>query len=264
MKISAIQLDLAFDDPLQNEKKIKNEIEKTMEKYHPDTIVLPEMWNVSFFPDNIQTNADKDGKRTKAFLSHLSEKYRVNIVGGTVATVYEEKYYNTSYQFDREGNLIHTYHKVHLFSPSEEHNKFTAGNQLGIFELDGVKVGIATCYDLRFVEWIRLLALSEIEILFIPAAWPNPRVSHWETLLKARAIENQLFVVGVNSVGTTDKLTFCGHSLIVDPAGEVLASSNDNETILNATLDLEKRKTIKEQINVFKDRRPELYNRYSV
>lgn len=262
MKVSAIQLNLAFDNPDQNENKIEKKIKKTMETFQPDTIVLPEMWNVSFFPDDIQKNADQEGKRSKAFLSRLSKMYQVNIVGGTVATVYDDQYYNSSYQFDREGKLVHTYHKVHLFSPSKEQNKFTSGHQLGIFELDGVKVGIATCYDLRFVEWIRLLALADIEILFIPAAWPNPRASHWEILLQARAIENQLFVVGVNSVGTTDKLTFCGHSLIVDPFGEKLATSKNEEVILNATLDLKKRKVTKEQINVFQDRRPDLYKQY--
>lgn len=262
MKVSAIQLDLVLDDPDKNERKVAQRIKEAVETFSPDTIVLSEMWNVSFFPEDLGKNADQEGKRTIALLSQLSRKYHVNIVGGTVATVYEGKYYNSSYQFDREGKLVHTYHKVHLFSPSKEDEKFTPGDTLGIFELDGVKVGIATCYDLRFGEWIRLLALADIEILFIPAAWPNPRVYHWETLLKARAIENQLFVVGVNSVGTTDKLNFCGHSIILDPLGETLSAAQDVETILNASLDLPKRKIVKEQINVFQDRRPDLYDAY--
>lgn len=259
MKISAIQMDLAFNDPVKNEEKIEQLVEDIIQKESPDTIVLPEMWNLSFYPKDVKANADKEGIRSKALLSRLSKTHQVNIVGGTVATISNGQLFNSSYQYDRMGQLIHTYHKVHLFSPSEEDKVFTPGQELGVFELDGIKVGIATCYDLRFVEWIRLLALEEIEILFVPAAWPHPRVSHWQTLLKARAIENQVFVVGVNSIGQANELKFCGHSVILDSLGEALAESAEEETILTAELDLSHRKEIKTQINVFKDRRSELY-----
>lgn len=259
MKISAIQMDLAFNDPDKNEEKIERLVEDVIQKESPDTIVLPEMWNLSFYPKDVKENADKEGIRSKALLSRLSKTYQVNIVGGTVATISNGQLFNSSYQYDRMGQLIHTYHKVHLFSPSKEDKVFTPGHEIGLFELDGVKVGIATCYDLRFVEWIRILALEGIEILFVPAAWPHPRVSHWQTLLKARAIENQFFVVGANSVGKANELTFCGHSVILDPLGEALAESAEEATVLTAELDLSHRKEIKTQINVFKDRRPELY-----
>ncbi|WP_208559236.1 carbon-nitrogen family hydrolase [Marinilactibacillus kalidii] len=261
MKVSALQLDLVFNDPTRNEKNVEKAIRQAVETDHPDTIVLPEMWNVSFYPSDPRENADKEGAHTKALLSRLSKQYQVNIVGGTVATRYGDRLYNSSYQFNREGTLVHTYHKVHLFSPSGEDQVFTSGNQLGLFELDGIKVGIITCYDLRFVEWVRLMALEDIEVLFVPAAWPHPRVEHWLTLLKARAIENQLFVIGVNSVGSANQLSFCGHSIILNPLGETLAESAEEVKRLTATLDLKQRKEVKEQINVFKDRRPELYTK---
>lgn len=259
MKISAIQLNVAFNDPEKNRKEVEKKIEAVLSEQSSDTIVLPEMWNVSFFPKEPAEKADTEGRETKRLLQALAAKYNVNIVGGSVATKKRGKLYNTSYSFDRKGVLLQEYDKVHLFSPSYEHQVFTAGKKPGVFELDGVKVGIATCYDLRFVEWIRKLALMDIDILFVPAAWPHPRVFHWQTLLRARAIENQLFVVGVNSTGETDELSFCGHSMILNPLGETLAEAAEGERILSAGLDLSSRKKIQETINVFRDRRPELY-----
>lgn len=259
MKVCTLQMDLAYKNQDKNINEIKEHIDRLFEESRPDVIVLPEMWNVSFFPDNLEENTDENGEKTKKVLSDLAKKHRVNIVGGSVATSVEGKYYNTSYTFDREGELVHTYNKVHLFSPSNENQKFTAGDQLGIFELDGVKVGVATCYDLRFVEWIRRMALEDIKVLFVPAAWPHPRVHVWETLLRARAIENQFFVVGVNSVGETDKLKFCGHSCILNPLGEELASSEEEENLLQAELDLDSIEKVRADIAVYNDRRPELY-----
>lgn len=259
MKVCALQVDLIYKNEKKNQNKITELIRTAVERNKPDVFVLPEMWNVSFFPDELEDYADKDGKKTKQFLSDLAEKYHVNIVGGSVATSSDGQFYNTSYTFNRQGGLVHTYNKVHLFSPSNEHQIFTAGNQLGIFELDGVKVGLATCYDLRFVEWIRRMALEDIQVLFVPAAWPHPRVQVWETLLRARAIENQFFVVGVNSVGETDKLKFCGHSTIFDPLGEYLASAREEEMLLWADLDLESIAEIRQDIAVYNDRRPDIY-----
>jgi predicted amidohydrolase len=259
MKISAIQMDLTFSDTKKNEEQVTKRVQEIVEQEQPDILVLPEMWNVSFFPNNVEELADEEGKQTKELLSKLSKQYEVNIVGGSVATKKDEALFNTSYTFNRKGKLVHEYNKVHLFSPSGEHEVFTPGNELGVFELEGVKMGVATCYDLRFGEWIRKMALEEIEILFVPAAWPHPRVFPWQTLLRARAIENQVFVVGVNSVGETDSLSFCGHSMILNPLGETLEEAQEEVTFLTAELDLSSRHEIKEQINVFQDRRPELY-----
>lgn len=260
MKVSALQFDIAFRNQEKNEKKVTEMIEQAVNREQPDVIVLPEMWNVSFFPDNVFKLADEEGKSTKKLLSHLAKKYDINIVGGSVAAKKKEELYNTSYCFNRNGKLIHEYNKVHLFSPSQENESFSPGDKVGIFEIDGIKVGVATCYDLRFVEWIRKMALQDIEVLFVPAAWPHPRVFPWQTLLRARAIENQVFVVGVNSIGEADKLSFCGHSMILNPLGETLIEAEEQERILSAELNLESRDEIKKQINVFNDRRPELYN----
>ncbi|GAB2323025.1 hypothetical protein IRB23M11_06430 [Alkalibacterium sp. m-11] len=115
MKVSAIQMDVAFNDPDKNRDRISKLIEEAVESSKPGTIVLPEMWNVSFFPDNMSATADEEGHDTQSFLSKLARKYQINIVGGSVAVKKDGGYYNTSYSFDREGTLVHAYDKVHLF-----------------------------------------------------------------------------------------------------------------------------------------------------
>lgn len=258
MKISLIQPKLILGNVNENFKMIEEKIIKAAEE-KPDVIVLPEMWNTSFFPEDVKEKADLNGERTKKLLSELSKKFSVNIVGGSIANLKGIDLYNTAYIFDRNGNEIASYDKVHSFSPSGEHNIFKAGNKLCIFELDGVKCGLCICYDIRFVEWIRKNALEGIEIFFLPAAWPDKRTVHWDILNRARAIENQMFVVCINSVGTAGTMKFAGHSAIIDPWGEYVVVPDDKEGIKYGEIDLSIIKNIRESINVFRDRKPELY-----
>ncbi|MGO3751625.1 MAG: carbon-nitrogen family hydrolase [Peptoniphilaceae bacterium] len=258
MKVSIIQNKLILGKVDENFKIIENKIIESM-KDNPDVILLPEMWNTSFFPDNVKEIADIDGFRTKKFLSKLSSKFSVNIVGGSVANIRNKELYNTSYIFNRHGKLIGSYDKVHLFSPSGEDKIFNSGNKLCTFELDRIKCGICICYDLRFVEWIRMNALEDISILFIPAAWPDKRIMHWNTLNRARAIENQMFVVCSNSIGETKTMKFGGNSSIIDPWGEYIIEPNDKDEIKIGEIDLSIIKDIRESINVFRDRKNNLY-----
>jgi omega-amidase len=118
---------------------------------------------------------------------------------------------------------------------------------------------VMICYDIRFPELARTLALDGAKILFVPAEWPHPRLHHWRTLLMARAIENQMFVVSCNRVGTSGSTHFFGHSLIIDPWGEIIAEGAEHEEIITAALDLTEVDKVRGRIPVFEDRRPELY-----
>lgn len=258
MKISLIQPNLILGNVDENFKIIENQI-ISASKENPDVIVLPEMWNTSFFPENVTELADKNGSRTKSLLSSLSKKLNVNIVGGSIANLENNELFNTSFIFDRNGKEIASYNKVHLFSPSGEDNVFKAGNKLCIFELDGIKCGLSICYDIRFVEWIRKNALENIDIFFLPAAWPDKRTTHWDILNRARAIENQMFVVCINSVGSTPTMKFAGHSSIIDPWGEYVITPDSKEGIKTGNIDLSIIRNIRESINVFRDRKPKLY-----
>lgn len=259
MKICAVQMDTLMADRAANQRKAETLIALAA-GHGPDVLVLPELWDLGFYPANALELGDEDGKEAQAFLSALAAKHRVNIIGGSIVRLHQGKIWNTSYVFSRQGTLISTYDKTHLFSPSKEHENFEAGETLARYELDGVPVGQVICYDLRFGELVRTLALGGIKVLFAPAAWPIPRLNHWRLLAQARAVENQMFVVAVNTVGTVNNLTFCGHSIMVDPWGEIISEAGGGEQLLLGELDLSVIADIRERINVFRDRRPELYD----
>ena len=167
--------------------------------------------------------------------------------------------YNTAYVFDRQGARLAAYDKTHLFTPMGEHEHYAAGDHLTTFSLDGHKCGLLICYDLRFPELFRTLALQGVELLLLPAQWPAARRYHWETLTAARAIENQFFLAACNSCGTAGKTVFGGASRILGPRGELLAAAGASEEIVTAALDFSVLAEVRNSINVFHDRRPELY-----
>lgn len=258
MEITCIQMAVAFGDPKTNFKNVATKI-KTAAQTGADVIILPEMWNTGYALTELATIADEEGKETQYLLSKLADQLKVNIIGGSVAVKEEGEFYNRTYVYDRTGKLLSQYDKVHLFGLMAEDKYLTAGRMEHLFELDGIKQSSAICYDLRFSEWQRHHALKGAHVLYVPAQWPEPRLHHWRTLLQARAIENQCFVVGINVCGNNPENIFAGHSLIVNPWGEIIAEADAEERFLSANLDLEQVAEARGRIPVFADRRPELY-----
>ena len=252
-------MNMEFCAPDENFRRAKDLIKRASEKKN-DVIVLPELWNTGFFPkEKLASLSDKNGERTKDEISALAKELSVNIVAGSVATVREGKVYNTAYVFSRSGECICEYDKMHLFSPMEEHEFFEKGGSAKIFELDGMKCGIIICYDLRFPELSRKLALEGAEIIFSVSQWPDVRIAHLTALAKARAIENQLFFAVCNSCGEADGTKYGGSSVIFDPWGEMLASAGENEETITAECDMKISADIRKSINVFCDRRTDIY-----
>jgi len=260
LRISLLQMDIAIGEPERNFAKLESMLEQavnTAEK--PDVVVFPEMWNTGYALDRIHELADVQGERTREYLSLFSRKHQVNIIGGSIAEKKEDAILNTIYAFDRTGNVAADYSKIHLFRLMDEEKYLTAGERLGRFELDGIQSGMMICYDIRFPELSRKLALDGAKLLFVPAEWPHPRLHHWRTLLMARAIENQMYVVSCNRVGTSGTTSFFGHSMVIDPWGEAIAEGGEEETILTATVDLDNVDKVRRTIPIFEDRRPHLY-----
>jgi predicted amidohydrolase len=141
----------------------------------------------------------------------------------------------------------------------EEEHYLAAGETTPTFDLPWGRCALAICYDLRFPELFRKYALAGASIIFVPAEWPQARLEHWRTLLRARAIENQLFVVACNRVGESKGTEFCGHSAIYDPWGEPVVEGDRNEVLLTADIDLRLVEEVRRRIPVFADRRVELY-----
>lgn len=260
MKISCVQMDMKFCALEENFERAKALIRQAAQE-EPDVIVLPETWNTGFFPrENLQNLCDRDCARVKAELGSLAKALHVNLVAGSVSNLRDGKVYNTACVFDREGRLVSQYDKTHLFTPMGEHEFYTAGDHLCSFRLDGVPCALIICYDVRFSELVRTLALCGAKVLFCVAQWPEARVMHLETLVRARAIENQMFAVCCNSCGKAGQTQYAGHSALVDPWGVTLAQAQGDEAIISADCDLSVVEDIRSSINVFRDRRPELYD----
>lgn len=261
MKVTSIQLDMRFCDIEYNYEHSEKLIRESVSNEKPDVIVLPETWTTGFYPtQSLHAYCDENGERIKAKFSSLAKELNVNIVAGSVATLKDGKAYNTAYIFSRNGECVSEYDKTHLFTPMNEDKFFEFGSHTCTFELDGVKCGIIICYDVRFPELTRTLALDGIEMLFVVSQWPDKRIPHLETLTKARAIENQMFVVCCNSCGKADGSVFGGASQTVDPLGNVIAKAGSGEEVITAECDFGVIKEIRESINVFRDRKTKIYN----
>jgi omega-amidase len=259
MKVSVIQLDIADGEPEVNRERVRMLIEKASAD-KPDAILLPEMWTTAYELAKLEQLCDKEGKPTLDMISELSAKYEVNIIAGSFADMGKDGgIRNTSYITDRKGNIVSKYEKIHLFKLMGEDTSLKPGKKYCTFELDGVKCGLIICYDLRFPELIRTLALEGIKVLFVPAEWPARRIMHWTTLLKARAIENQIFVVAANRAGKSDSDVFVGGSAVIDPWGEAYIEADFNEQIITAELELGKVEEIRSQMDILSDRMPETY-----
>ena len=210
-----------------------------------DVILLPELWSTGYYPTPVEKFADVDGERTKKFLCVAAKEFSINIIGGSVIVDSGGKIFNRCHVANRRGEIVATYDKTHLFSFAQEDKVFSAGDKISVVELDDVCCGLAICYDLRFPEFIRKIALKGAEIIFIPAAWSLKRLTPRQILTKARAIENQIFVVFANSSGKSE---------IVNPRGEVIAESGRDEEILTVEINLNEREEVISAMNLLADR----------
>ena len=262
VKLLGIQMQSIFDDKVKNYQKVSDFLEENVD-FGADLVLLPEMFNSGYDVKNFDKNAETMlCDTTSMFLSGIAEKYNINIAGTFVERSFDGSLSNSLVVFDRSGKLCTKYSKTHLFSHQgyDEGKYIKAGDKILTAELDFGKIGFSICYDLRFPELYRTLALQGAEVVLCPAAWPDVRKNHWINLLKTRAIENQFFVFGVNQVGkvTLDRKD-AGNSMLVDPWGDVVSSCKDTEEVLRAEIDLDKIKEVREKIPVFEDRRTDLY-----
>lgn len=260
MRIGCIQLDIKKGEIDKNYAEVEKKLFEVC-KRGVDVVVLPEMWNTGYNLEHIKNIADRNGDRTKKFLMKKAKEYGINIVGGSIAELIGEKVYNTMYTVNRNGEVVGTYSKVHLFQLMNEHQYLDSGSQLGLFELDGITCGGNICYDLRFPEWFRVHGYNGAKVMFVVAQWPSQRSAHWETLLKARAIENQCFVVGCNRIGIENNHHFQGNSLIIDPWGEIINCLGEKAYEVT-TIDLHVVENIRERIPVYTDCKKQLYAEY--
>ncbi|WP_066146934.1 carbon-nitrogen family hydrolase [Anoxybacillus sp. P3H1B] len=258
LKIACLQLDIAFGNPAENKRRVQQEIEKVCQS-SVDVIVLPELWTTGYDLARLDDIADENGADTKSFISKLARLHNVCIVAGSIAKKTAAGITNTMYIVNRDGDIVGEYSKLHLFQLMDEHLYLQPGESSGLFTLEQTLCAGVICYDIRFPEWIRAHTTQGAELLFVVAEWPQPRLEHWRTLLQARAIENQCYVIACNRAGKDPNNQFAGHSLVIDPWGVILAEADENPCSLMAEIQLSKVKEVRKQIPIFQDRRPEHY-----
>lgn len=226
--------------------------------------VLPEMWTTSFAASYDEELLARSGAAEER-LRELSGAHRMVIVGSS-PEARDGAIFNCARVHDC-GQTVGSYRKLHLFSANAEHRHHTGGVDPLVVETSAGSLGVMIGYDLRFPDLARYYFRKGAEILVVPAQWPEARSQHWRTLLRARAIENILFVVGSNRTGhdaslkSEESLSFPGDGRIVDPTGEVLASGGGDSGALVATLDLRTIRTMRRMLPLQRDERPSVYRR---
>lgn len=255
-KAGVIQFDVSVGDTAANMDKALSGLE-VLAGQGARLAVLPEMFPCGFDNEAIAAHAART-QELLAEVSAIARRYNM-VVAGSFPEPAKEGTYNTLYVIDGDGQVKAGYRKLHLFRLTDEHLYFSPGSRVVTADTAVGRLGLMICYDLRFPELARTLALSDARILIVPAQWPKARSVHWQTLLRARAIENQVFVIGANRTGADDDLVFPGLSAIVDPWGEVLAEGGETDGLILADLDMDRLAAARKQIPVMTDRRNDIY-----
>lgn len=254
MKIASIQLSIADDIPKKD--MVDRALRMMDECAGSDLILLPELWNIGFFAFDkyISESEPIDGYTAKA-VGGKARELGAWVFSGSFVESRCGKYYNTSILFDRTGKSTATYSKIHLFSyKSKEAEILTPGHELAVAGTEFGKMGLSTCYDLRFPEMYRMMSDMGAEFFLVASGWPYPRHESWETFNRARAAENVCYLISSNSCGRQAGFTALGHSKVIDPLGIVIADSDYRETIVRAEIDPGQVKKIRDEFPVLNDR----------
>lgn len=223
-----------------------------------DLVVLPELWPTGYFAfDRYDEEAETLDGPTMTAMCDAAREHDIHLHAGSFVERHDDGLANCTVLIGPDGAIRLTYRKIHLFGyGSKEAELLTPGTTADVAETRFGGVGTTTCYDLRFPELYRVLVARGAEILIIPAAWPAPRIEHWRLLMRARALENQAFVIACNGVGDQHGTTLGGHSVIVDPWGEVVVEAGpDEQELLSAELDLGRLAEIRGEFPVLEHRR---------
>lgn len=252
-----VQLDIRLGDMPANLDAAKTHLER-LGGDGVKLAVLPEMWSCGFDNRNLARHAGRTPEILDT-VSGIAARYGM-LIAGSMPEATEEGIYNTLYLVDADGAVAGAYRKVHLFTGTGEERYFLAGDRSVVCDTSIGPIGLMICYDLRFPEICRALALKGAQIVVIPAQWPKIRISRWDILAQARATENQLYVVGTNRCGRDHDYPYGGHSIIADPSGEVLAWAGDEPETGVAEISFEQLEKVREFMPSLRERVPTAYD----
>lgn len=248
MKIGLVQYSPLWEDKNSNKLKITHLLEKAETL---DLVILPELTLTGFTMNSKKFSEGINGE-TFLYFSQLAREMKFNLAAGLIEQD-GDKYFNTLVHIDATGKLISKYRKIHPFTYSTEDKFYERGNETVITNINEWKTGLSICYDLRFPELYRLYGKQRTDLIINIANWPDTRIEHWRTLLKARAIENQCYVAGVNRVGDDPKLHYTGYSSIFDPMGVEIVALADDEKVIVADIDRNKVDEVRNRLPFLND-----------
>ena len=226
-----------------------------------DLLLLPELWASGYDLEHCSRYAFPAGEGLFAFMGELAAECGIG-VGGSLIEAGEDGFYNTFALYDPDQGLIGAYRKIHLLQLLREERFLSPGSELSLLETRWGKLGLATCYDLRFPELVRAYCASGAELILLVAEGPQRRIAHWSLLLQARAVENQCFLAAVNKVGSSQGEKLGGGSAVISPMGEVLVQGGEEEELLLAEIELDEVERTRRWMPVFRDRQPALYCKF--
>jgi omega-amidase len=263
LTITLAQMNVEFGQPKGNFERAATLIAQAR-KQGSNLVVLPELFSTGYDLEHVSAHAcPLTGRALRANwfgrLAALAKANGVWLTASMLEVQPDGRYYNCMPVYSPSGSLVAAYRKIHLCGLVNEDRQLAPGQDTTLLHLPWGLMGLAISYDLQFPELFRRYALHGAQLLVVPAQWPSARKDHWATLLRARAIENQCFVVGCNRAGTGRDTGFCGHSAVVDPWGRNLAEGGEDEGLLTVKVDLAETKAARKLLSVLEDRRPELY-----
>ncbi|MBT3201611.1 MAG: carbon-nitrogen family hydrolase [Phycisphaerales bacterium] len=235
MNALCIQLDIAWNDPQSNCRTIADMLENSNAR-PGDFAILPEMFSSGFTMDPDTCAEPPDGP-TSIFLSETARQFGVYLLAG-LASRYGETFRNEAVLFNPDGSPTARYWKTHPFSPAGEGDHYAPGDKAVVAPVGNFQMAPAICYDLRFPELFRSATAAGANLIAVIANWPEKRSDHWTHLLRARAIENQACVVGVNRCGRDPNHRYAGRSIIIDQQGNTLAEAKTDQCVISAPLDI--------------------------
>ncbi len=255
VRVALVQLDCSTSEPVSDRvTRTLGLIDRTAPDV--DVIVLPELWHVGAFDvDAARLHAQPiDGPLVQA-MAVLAGEHHVWLHGGSFCEVAEDgSHYNTSVLFGPDGTLVASYRKIHLFGfEGGETVLMSGGDELVVVDTPLGPTGLATCYDMRFPELFRALTEGAATAILLTSGWPDVRIEHWDVLTRARAIENQVWFIACNEVGTQVDVTLGGHSVVVDPKGQVVAQAGTSEEVLVVEIDPDASIAWRQEFPVLKD-----------
>lgn len=253
LTISLGQMDVVFGCPEENLEKMR-EMAAQAASRRSQVLVLPELWTTGYNLERAARFATSTDQGIFVRVAQVAREHRLYIVGSSLSNQ-EGKFFNTATIFSPAGELLARYDKLHLFPPMDEPEYLAPGREGPVFDLPWGRCALAICYDLRFPELFLHYALAGAEVIFVPAEWPHPRLLHWQVLLRARAIEDQCFIIGCNRVGESKGFSFFGHSAIYGPKGELVIEGGEQEMLLTAEMDLAEVAATRRELPVLEARR---------